>query len=179
MSSIFEAEQTETSFPLELTVQRNGAGLTGLLPTVSIRNAATLNSYLDFFDNTFKIAGWTTKFLVMSEVGRGLYHATLNILSLSLVVGTKLSIEYHVDNGLGVVGDDADVALITRKLQDISLTRKYSTNKLVANSGAPGQLTLFDDDGFTAIKTHTLVDEIGGAIQPSYGVPSNRSAGTP
>lgn len=58
---------------LNAAVEKSTGGVTGLTMTVSIRRAETTNSYLDFSDNTFKAAGWTTKDTPMTEVGRGAY----------------------------------------------------------------------------------------------------------
>jgi hypothetical protein len=179
VGAVLEIEQSETALPLELTIVRqNTGGITGLSPTVAVRNAATVNSYLDFADNTFKTVGWTTKYALMTEVERGHYLRLLNVAVLGLLVGAKLSFEYHFDDGGGFSGDDADLGLVTRKLLDTSLTRKYSTNKMVVTSGLPGKLTVFDDDNATVLKQHNLLDETSGAILPAIGTPSNRGVGT-
>lgn len=60
--------------PLEVTLVRgDGSGQTGQSVEVEIRDVTTTNSYLDFFDLTFKIAGWTTKAAALTEVGGGHY----------------------------------------------------------------------------------------------------------
>ena len=65
-----------TSAPLPLSVNDSGA-VTGLTVTVRLRDGSTTNSYLDFNDNTFKAAGWTTQKKDMTEVGDGNYHPTV------------------------------------------------------------------------------------------------------
>jgi|SRR3990172_6590153 len=173
------AEVGQLVVALDLTIDREGVGgLTGLVPTVAIRNAATLNSYLDWADNIFKIAGWTTKYALMSEVERGHYQRILSLAPLTTVVSNSiLTAEYHVDNGSDVIGDALDYVFVTDTNFDIEFLRKLATNRLETSSGNPGLLKLYDDDGFTVLKTWQLKDEFGGAILPAVGAPSNRGAG--
>lgn len=104
-----------TVVPLVLTIEQEGVGgVTGKSPTVALRNASTTNSYLDWADNTFKVAGWTTKYASMSEVERGHYQRVFNSsLVAAIADGTVVSVEFHVDDGASVIGDDADVILFT------------------------------------------------------------------
>lgn len=177
--SALEVEQLETALPLELTVDKLGlGGLTGLSPTVAVRNASTVDSYLDFSDNTFKTSGWTTKYAPMSEVERGHYQRLLNVASLGLAVGFRLVAEYHADNGFGVVGDDLDLFLVTNKRANAELLRQALTNRLEEVSGNPGSLTLYADDATTVLKTWTLKDESGSAVLPAAGTPARRGAST-
>lgn len=86
-----------TAEPLMLSVSGASGGVTGLTPTVGLRDAATLNSYLDFNDNTFKISGWTTKYATLSAVERGHYQRSLDISALPGVLAGKVySAEYRV-----------------------------------------------------------------------------------
>ena len=55
-----KTRRTETNAPLTLSITRNGPVL-GATALVQIRDGSTVDSYLDFADDTFKTAGWTTK----------------------------------------------------------------------------------------------------------------------
>jgi hypothetical protein len=179
MAAALEVEQLETALPLELTVDKLGiGGVTGLLPTVAVRNASTINSYLDFSDNVFKTTGWTTKYAAMSEVERGHYQRLLNVSALALVVGFRLVAEYHVDNSSGVVGDDLDLFLVTNKRANAELLRQALTNRLEEASGNPGSLKLYADDAITVLKTWTLKDEDGNTVLPAVGTPARRGQAT-
>ncbi|MEE8551514.1 MAG: hypothetical protein V3T08_09715 [Gemmatimonadota bacterium] len=59
--------------PLTLAVNGFGGGVTGLSPVVAIRDALTVDSFLDFADLTFKTAGHTTRQAALVEVGDGRY----------------------------------------------------------------------------------------------------------
>lgn len=60
-------------FPLTLVVNGVSGGVTGLSPVVAIRDALTVDSYLDFADLMFKTSGWTTRQAALAEVGEGRY----------------------------------------------------------------------------------------------------------
>lgn len=171
------------SVPLDLSVELEGVGgVVGLSPTVAIRNAATVNSYLDWADNTFKTSGWTNKFGSMLGVGVGGYQRTFDMsLVPAIVAGMALAAEYHVGPvvvlGVTIVGDDLDLLFIESVGADMTFLRKLATNKLVETSGNPGKLVLYDDNGTTVLKTWDLNDEFSGAIVPTVGTPARRSAG--
>lgn len=171
-------DKSETSLPLTLTVEKVGiGGITGLAPTVAVRNASTTNSYLDFGDNTFKTMGWIQKYATMVELERGHYVQFLNVATLPLPAGGKFTAEYHVDNGTDIKGDDSETYLVTNLVTDSSLTRKYMTNRQHYASGNPGQLQLYDDDDLTVLRTHAMRDESGGAVLPATGSPARRAKG--
>lgn len=114
------AETTDTLVSLDLTVDRGGVGgITGLSPTVSLRDAATLDSFLDFSDNTFKTVGWTTKNAPMSSAGRGHYRRTLDVTAFSPSAGDIFVVEYHVDDGGDVVGDAHDKLITINSFYDV------------------------------------------------------------
>lgn len=114
------AETTDVDVSLDLTINRGGVGgITGLSPTVSVRDASTSNSFLDFNDNTFKTGGWTTKDASMTDVGRGHYRRTLDVSAFSPAAGSMYVIEYHVDDGGDVVGDAHDKLIAVNSLYDI------------------------------------------------------------
>jgi hypothetical protein len=179
MSVAILVQNTETAAPLDLTIEKEGVGgVTGKLPTVAIRDGATINSYLDFNDDTFKIAGWTTKYSSMAEVERGHYQKTFDVAALTLTGGDILVAEYHVDDGADVIGDALDIVIIASEASDISLLRKQITNRLESSSGNPGTLILYDDDGTTPLKTWELRDEGSGPVFATVGAPAKRGAAT-
>ncbi len=102
-----------TAEPLVLSVSGGSGGVTGLSPTVALRDAATTNSYLDFNDNTFKTSGWTTKYASMTEVERGHYQRALNVSTLpSVAAGKVYAAEYRVAEGSTFI-DVHDVLTVT------------------------------------------------------------------
>lgn len=168
-----EIERTDPAFPLQLTVTRGGNPVTGLSPVAAVRDASSVGLYLDFADSTFKSSGWAQKTTPLSEVGGGVYAGQLDAASIAdLDVVRSLSVEYAAAGAVAV-----DLLLVTTKLADTSLTRKYQTNRLEAAGGAPGTARLYDDDGATVIKTHQLLDEFGNAVLPARGTPARRSQG--
>jgi len=172
--------QAQTAVPLFLTVRREGVGgITGLSPTVALRDGSTIDSYLDFNDNTFKTAAWTTKYASMTDVERGHYQRSLDLSALSVSEGDVLIAEYHVDNSGDVVGDSADLlaVVVPPSGVDLALVRKSITNRMEESAGNPGTLILYDDDGTTPLMTWQLRDESGGGIVATVGTPARRSAG--
>lgn len=170
-----EVDRTDTAAALELTVTKDpDGGVTGLLPTVAIRQLPSTNSYLDWNDNTFKTSGWTTKYAVMTEVERGHYHKTFNVNALGLTSGTKLFAEYNVDNGSTVKGAGSELIVVSDLRADTTFVRKMHTNRLEESAGATGLLRLYDDDGSTVLKTWGLTDETGGSIPTATSVPAKR-----
>ncbi len=172
-------EKSATAAPLSLTVVLDGAGVTGLFPTVALRDAETTNSYLDFADGNFKSSGWTLRTAAMTEVGGGIYQRSLNIAGTpSLVPGKLLAAEYHFDDGAGLIGDDHDLIAIARVQQDTTLLRKNITNRIVEVSGNPGTLTLKDDDDTSDLLAWSLTDESDGPVLPAVGTPARRAKAT-
>jgi len=168
-------EKQVTAFPLSLNLQQEGVGgISGKQPTVQVRQGSTLNSYLDFADNAFKTAGWTTKTVPMSEVGDGNYQRPLNIALLSVQKGDVLVAEYHVDDGGDVVGSATDLLIVTELGADLAFVRKSVTNRMATFAGSPGTLLLFDDDDTTVIGRWELRDEAGGGIVATVATPAKR-----
>lgn len=91
-------EVTETVVPLDLSISKDTVGgMTGLAPTVALRNAAGTTSYLDWNDNTFKTSGWTTKYASMTEVERGHYQRILDPTAVAAIVpGFTTVAEYRI-----------------------------------------------------------------------------------
>ena len=166
-------------FPVNLTVDREGVGgISGLTPTAAVRRT-TDSAYMDWADYIFKFGGWGTKYQSMGEIERGHYQQTLHLENLTLAAGDVLSVEYHVNDGLDVVGDAHDILLIAAfasQLVDLSFLRKMATNRLEERGGNPGFLVLYDDDGITPLKTWQIRDAFGGPIVDTPGTPARRSA---
>lgn len=176
---MIEVEQSEVGLPLVLTVEKLGSGgLTGLVPTVALRDGSTLGRYLDWADNVFKTSGWTVKYAPMSEVESGHYQLTLNVSSLSLPLGFRMIAEYHVESP-EAVGDASDLFLVTNKRATLELLRKIAKNRQEEVSGNPGKLRVYDDDDASVLVEYDLRDELGGAVTSVRGTPARRSKGTP
>lgn len=93
---------------LTLTANTNG-GVTGLSPTVMIRDAIT-NHYLDFNDNTFKSSGWTTPSTAMTEVGRGHYTKAVDTSLWTGLSSGGFVAEYHAAGPPEIDGSDGPTA---------------------------------------------------------------------
>jgi hypothetical protein len=95
------AERTATAVPLSLAMSRATGGVAGLSPVVAIRDGASLTSWLDFADNTFKAAGWTTRQASMTDLTGGFYGRTLSLAAITnLPAATDhLVAEYAVTAG--------------------------------------------------------------------------------
>lgn len=175
---MIEVDPLDLALPLELTVDKLGSGgVTGLVPTVSIRDASTVNRYLDWYDATWKTSSWVTKDAPMTEIGRGHYQRTLDVAALSMTHGFRFAAEYRV-TGTSAAGDDSDLFVVTSASANTELLRKALTNRLEETSGNPGELVLYDDDGTTPLKTWELRDEAGAAVLPASGTPARRSSAT-
>jgi hypothetical protein len=171
-----QVEVNVTQWPLDLTINKLGVGgVTGLTPTVALRNAATVNSYLDWSDYVFKTSGWIQQYLTLTEVGHGYYRALLNVALLNMPVGTVLSAEY-ANTGSGVAGNTAETLEIVQVQEEVNFLRKIASNRLEEVSGSPGMLTLYDDDGVTPLTNWQLQDERGGPVVYQPGAPAKRSA---
>lgn len=176
--SAIPADTSATSVPLNLTISGTTGGITGLVPTVAVRDASTLNSYLDWDDNTFKTSGWTTKNAVMSEIGGGHYQRSLSMVDISAVAGSYFTAEYKVDDGGSIKGADEDVIYVTSLHSDMALLRRLAFNRLEETPGNPGTLILYADDATTPLKTWSTRDYLGGATVGEPGAPARRSAAT-
>ena len=67
------ARRNETDVPLTVAVTKNSGGIPGLTVVAQVRDGDTVDSFLDFADNTFKTAGWTTKQAPLADRGDGFY----------------------------------------------------------------------------------------------------------
>jgi len=160
----------ETKVPLFLTITREGlGGVAGKAPVVALRN--NLNDYfLDFADNTFKAAGWTTKEQTLTDLGGGHYRYDLNLAVIGAANEDIYVAEFRVDDGGAVMGAAQDFILI----EDLPIMRRIITNRLEDFPGNPGTLILYDDDGVTPLKSWELRDATGGAVSAAAGAPAKR-----
>lgn len=179
MSLTLLVDAKNPAVPLDLTILQEGiGGLTGMAPTVAVRDGGTLDTYLDWSDNTFKTAGWVLKYGALSEVERGHYQRTLNVLSLSIAGNKALVAEFHLDGGGNLKGSAHDVLLVSSLFSDVTLLRKGLTNRMDESPGNPGNLTLFDDNDTTPLLHWFLRDAAGGGIVAGVGAPARRSKTT-
>jgi hypothetical protein len=174
----FLVAEAGTSFPLTLVVNRAGVGgVTGLVPTVALRRGDLPAQYLDWSDLTFKTSGWTTKYGTLAEVERGHYQRMLSLSAIGAAVDSSYVAQFSVNNGGDVRGEAEDVILVVPRVStDVTLLRKALTNRMEETPGNPGQLTLFDDDGFTVLARWELRDVTGNSIISTVGTPARRSA---
>ena len=116
------AQRTDPAYSLILSVTDGPDGaVTGLAPTVRIRDGATVDSYLDFADATFKVSGHTTLEATMAEIGNGHYEYDLDIAGITgIAARTSLVAEYHVEDG-GLELDQSAVVVL-QQLTGVGLT---------------------------------------------------------
>lgn len=117
-----QVERTDNLVPLTLAVNGQSGPETGLTTVVAIRD--TLSGwYLDFSDQTFKAAGWTTKKAAMTELGNGFYNRDLDLtLITNLNSSTRhLGIEYEVTT-IGKQSIVAENITLRDSLYDIPTT---------------------------------------------------------
>lgn len=108
-----QVERADTNVPLEVLVSDKNGGVTGLTLVVAIRDGDTANSWLDFFDSTFKTVGWTTRQAAMAEVSAanapGVYRLEVDLSAVSIPAGTHFLVaEYDASgaksaNGLDII----------------------------------------------------------------------------
>ncbi len=92
--------RTETEAPLWIGVDSSG-GVAGLTVTVQVRDGATINSYLDFNDDTFKTSGWVQKSLTLTDIGGGHYTDTLDVSAITnLPSNNHLALEYDISGSV-------------------------------------------------------------------------------
>ncbi len=152
MGSTQEVERSDTDVVVETTVSDSNGGVPGLTLTSALRDARTLDSYLDFADNTFKIAGWTTQRAAMAEIGGGRYARSGN-LNLSAITNLpaltrKLIVEYDasgavsgIDNDILILKDHLyDVAIATDILSDATPFAGANVDAAVSSRAAPADI---------------------------------------
>lgn len=127
----------ETAYPLSLAVSDNGSGgVTGLTPTLEIRDGSTAGSYLDFNDNTFKTSAWTTKTANLTEIGvTGRYQYILNASLVAAMADGFIAVaEYKITGGYAAIDSDT---LIFRDKISTSVTGNVGGNV----TGSVGSVT--------------------------------------
>lgn len=180
-----EADYNDTSIPLELAINRgNVGGVPGLTPTVAVRLSPTTDFYLDWSDNTFKNVGWVVKNEPMTDLSLsggtpGVYQAILNVSALGFTPLTglpqKLIAEY-TSTGSQTGGLAIDTIFVSELRPDAKIARQTDTNRLEAEGGNPGTLTLYEDDNVTVQSVQTLLDFAGNAVVNTTGTPAKRGA---
>lgn len=168
-------EKQNPSAPLVLTLESEElGGITGAAPTIAVRDATTLDSYLDFSGFTFKSSGWTTKYATMTEVEAGDYTYWMNLAAMTAVsIGDILSIEYYYDDN-GITRRDQETLLVVESIYNIP-TDTASLVTAGAGSLTPEQATqlkelwqvlgLDSSHPMVVSKTSRKVDQIDQTIQ--------------
>lgn len=181
MGLSYLVDLTTLILPLDLTLcQEAVGGLTGQAPTVAVRDGASITSYLDWTDGHFKVSGWGSKYHPLTEVERGHYRALLTLSALvpTPMAGTTLLCEFEVAGPGGLRGVDHDVLLFSSFQGNTELLRKALTNRMVETPGAPGVLTLYDDDDVQPLLAWNVLDVMGGPVVSTVGAPSRRLKAT-
>lgn len=176
MSIGIAVEISNPSVPLTVTLVKDGL-VAGASPTVAVRDGSTLDSYLDWSDNTFKTAGWTLKYAPVAEVENGHYRRILNLSLISgLTQGKTLVAEFAVvDDSKTWVGHDVYLLI---NADTSTLLRKLATNRLEEAPGNPGLIVLYDDDSLTPLLSWEIRDALGGAVVSNVGAPARRKKAT-
>jgi len=174
-----EADWNDPNFPLELNVVNNGSGVSGLICTVAIRLAGTVASYLDWNDYIFKTFGWVTKNQFMVDLGTGVYQTQLAVSAMGFTPLTGLPVElvaeYTQSGGSGCGA--MDEITVSELRPATTLSRQYNTNR--SSVLAPGNFTLYEDDGVTVLSVQSLTDATGGPTVDVTGAPQKRGPAPP
>ncbi len=173
-----QIDKTVAFLPLVLDVNQNGiGGATSQTSTVAIRDASTINFYLDWTTGTFMNAGWVLKDAPMTSIGNGIYQRNLPMAATAgITIGLFFVAEYTTTGPVvGIAQEVYQVVNAAAVNADITLLRKQITNRIEEAPGAPGSLVLYDDDSVTPILTWQLRDESGGAVLPAVGTPARRT----
>lgn len=133
-----QIEATETALPLTYTVGNATGGVTGLTTLAAIRQGTTVDTWLDFADNTFKTTPWTTRQAALTEVDAteapGVYRTTINPSIIGgITAGDVWVVEYEASGGapvgtdvIQVVPAQADTAVLQGLLsQYVGIIRTY------------------------------------------------------
>ena len=176
MGLTIQAEFTDTNVPLTLVATKNGGGVSGLTVVVQIRDASTIDSYLDFDDDVFKTSGHTIKQASLADLSDGFYALSggldVNAFSGLAANSNHLSAEYIVTGSLeGSAVDhillrtdvyDLALALLTRAIADAEPLTNFRSlggaiQKLVNRVRISGtSLEIYEADDTTISKTQSL-----------------------
>jgi hypothetical protein len=190
-----QAERTDTAVPVDLMVNRAG-GVAGLTVVVAVRDGQSATSYLDFNDDTFKAAGWTTRQAAMADLGSGLYRLAggLDVDAITNLPGAtnNLILEYDIS------GASPGVALETLQLvtsahdvpagvwgkslagfvspaagRMLDRIRVYLTNRNEIDF-ATQQLVAYEDNGVTVAQRWPLATEGAEPVAAVTGAATKR-----
>ena len=147
--STLTVERSATA-ELALTVSQNG-GVSGLAAVVAVRDG--VSSYLDWFDMTFKAAGWTTRQAAMSEIGDGHYRHSLDLAAITNLPSATVALSAEYATTGAVAASAHDLLLLVASFLDLP------TAAAVASVQADA------DD----IQTRLPAALVGGRIDASVG----------
>lgn len=167
------AERTETSVPVEVTIDRNG-GVTGLTVVVAVRDAQTANSWLDFNDDTFKTNGWTTRQASLAEVSAanapGVYRLSsgLDISAITnLPVSTdNLVLEYDISGS--VSGNLSEQLQLVNSFLDSSGDVWEELRASHTTVGTFGESSTLTSDGLATSAVDEIVDGVWDELIASH-----------
>lgn len=148
----------------------SGGPLTGATAVVAIRDADTNDSYLDFSDNTFKTAGFTTRQAALLEGNVGVYTLSggldLSVITNLPAATDQLIAEYEVTAPAAATGIVMDLIelLDALPMRGQPFTFKYvyfsGATKLGAGLGAlAGTVAI---DGVAPVPVTGTISDIGG-----------------
>lgn len=179
--------EQKAKLSLSFLIQRPSAmggyfGVTGLTPLASVRRADAVGGYLDWFDMTFKLSGWTTRLTPMTEVSASLspgrYTRTLDTALVAIMApGFAFAAEFAVDDGLDVRGLGAEDFVMTSEAADAALLLEAVLNPLDETPGSPGLHILRKLDGISPRITWQVRDYQGNGVVGEPGVPARRTVG--
>ena len=112
--STLTVERSATA-ELALTVSQNG-GVSGLAAVVAVRDGA---SYLDWFDMTFKAAGWTTRQAAMIEIGDGHYRHSLDLAAITNLPSATVALSAEYATTGAVAASAHDLLLVVESFLDL------------------------------------------------------------
>ncbi len=181
MSVQIRAERDET-VPLQLAINRGGVGgVSGLAPTVRVRDAGATGSYLDWADFTFKTSGWTLQNHPMSDIGSGVYAlpAGLPLAAVTnLPTAQPLLIAEYLVTITGpcpetpVAIDVISLSEVCGKVEELLQLEKYPLRVNLATQ----QLELLSLDETTVIQCWPIFTEGGEPVNTQFGVQIRKGA---
>jgi hypothetical protein len=165
--------------PLNLTVRRaNGAPVTGLAPTVAIRDALDATLWLDMVDGVFKASGWGARTAVLDEVSAALSPGQyLTVLDLADVVAPSTGFSFVAEYAVTFSGVTC-VSSETYTVDDtLVVQRAVLLGESRAAPGDPGSLVIKRPGDTAAFITYAISDFTGAAVYSTPGIPARRSEG--
>lgn len=189
---MIEARVGDTTVGLTAIVSRNGVAQTSETVTVKIGNADVTDSFLDFNDDTFKTAGWTTKSLTLAEDSSesGCYKTVWDSSS-AVTAEARLFALYEIASGnnasfdkeelffsdsastpptaaaiADAVWDEtrSDHVAVGSTGQALDLVKKVTVNRFEVAEGTSSNGTVYEDDDTTPALTADIKDKDDNAI---------------